>query len=283
MRSGLFAFKTKDLDGSGVVDIADAIIVSQATSTNDLAADIDFGGTVDVDDLLKVIDEVFTPNPAQLLPGQYGLLSLEDPLRYNDGYELVALVAQPFQATPPSDPCAAERDAARLAALEWARHLKSPPGSWNPLDPSTWSAWNAWRERADMLRDRFHAAMAALNACLAGQGLPPVKPGDLLKPRPTTPPPPPPPPPHPRCRRTSARSTALIHRPHHCRVLLKTHASTRCRTTFSCASPAVISEWPQRHTAIAWSVPRPSAAPAGAALLGNRRLVSAERGIHGTS
>jgi len=189
-RRGTFKFRTKDLDGSGVVDVIDAGLVVLAAESNDIAADVDFSGAVDDVDLIKVIDEIVAPAIAGLTPGQYILLLLEDPLLYNDGFQLVALASQGFQPTSPSEPCAAALDAARIAALAWARQLISPPGSLNPFD------WNVWIQAVNMLRDRFYADLAVLNACRAGLGLPPLTPPDLTRPnRPSPPPPPQPPPP----------------------------------------------------------------------------------------
>lgn len=115
-RSGAFKFKTKDLDGSGAVEVADAVLVAQATGTNQPDADVDFSGGVDAEDTSKVLDEALAPPTAPLTPGQYILLTLEDPLRYNDGYRLVSLVTQPFQPTPPSTPCAEEHEAVQAPA-----------------------------------------------------------------------------------------------------------------------------------------------------------------------
>jgi hypothetical protein len=200
-RAGELKLRPLDLDHSGSVDMLDVnIVIAAAVGHNDPTADVDFSGTVDIDDLLIVLNAAHSPSPsppAQLLPGQYVLLSLEDPLRYNDGWEVVPFAGKPFQPTPASEPCAAEMDAARLAALEWMRHRMSPPGTINPF------TWNAWLLQGDMLRDRFYAALGALNACRANLGLPPLQPGDLLKKpgqsplSPPSPPLPPPPPPSP--------------------------------------------------------------------------------------
>ncbi len=113
--------------------------------------------------------------------GEFPLLSLEDPLRYNDGERIVAAAkgaSDGFQPTPQSVPCWAEYDAARLAKLEWARHMLAAPfGLIFSL-----KAWREWSLRADQPRDRFYYTLAVLNACRAQHGLRPLSKEEILGP-----------------------------------------------------------------------------------------------------
>lgn len=191
-RTGLFEFKPKDQDGSGVLDVTDVSMIVDAIGTDDPDADLDFSGIVDFEDLLKIINEIGVPNTSQLLPSQYGLLVLEDPLQYESGLQLVALATSPFIPAPADHPCAAEFDAMRMAYQDWGLHLKNIP--WNPLSPTSIPnpiTWWHWSQRSDILRDRARLAMATLNRCLTQHGLPNLtKPTQFLPPYipPATPP-----------------------------------------------------------------------------------------------
>ncbi len=132
-RTGQYVFKPKDLNRSGVVDGEDIASVVSALGSRVDAVDFDFSGTVDSDDLMIIIEEMTIASPMPMLPGEYALLSLEDPLRYNDGYSVVALTLQPGTPAPPDHPCAAEYEAMRQAARDWANHMLTAPI--NPLDP----------------------------------------------------------------------------------------------------------------------------------------------------
>ena len=198
-RNGTFKFKTKDLNQSGTVDVFDALLVAQAIVTNDTYADLDFSGSVDGMDLIEVIDEILVPPPTAMTPEQFIGLSLSDPLKYNDGYQLIPLTngyeAGPpfiywFDPNAPVDPCKALYDAMRQAALDWARHLRRIP--WPSLNPVyDWYLYKDWREESDRLYRNYLNAMGVLNTCLIGSGRSPLKhPTDVLPPMPATPPPP---------------------------------------------------------------------------------------------
>jgi hypothetical protein len=193
-------FRSKDLNASGVVDAADALLVAAAAGSPQMKADIDFSGAVDFDDVAKVLDEAILPSEPPLSAIHYSLLAVEDPYRFNEGYAVLAIAASQIVPTPPSNPCAGLEDEARLALLEWMRMLKSVPGSLNPFTR------NEWRERVAQARDRWLVALAALNRCRTEHGLPSLKPPDFLDPSlqhppevlpPSPPPPPPLPPPTP--------------------------------------------------------------------------------------
>jgi hypothetical protein len=201
IRSGQFAFRSKDLNDSGVVDAADAVLVAAATGSLQLKADVDFSSAVDFDDVIKVMDEAIVPGDPPLTAIDYALLAVADPYRFNEGYPVLAMAASQLVPTPPSNPCADLEGEARLAALEWMRKLASVPGSLNLAE------WWAWSLEVDQARDRFNAALAALNRCRTQHGLPELKPPDFLNPNdrnppdvlPPAPPPPPPPPPSEGC------------------------------------------------------------------------------------
>ena len=194
-RSGQFAFRSKDLNDSGVVDAADAVLVAAATGSLQMKADVDFSGAVDFDDVIKVMDEAIVPGDPPLTATDYALLAVEDPYRFNEGYAVLAMAASQLVPTPPSIPCAELHEQARLALLEYMRTLKSVPGVLNVF------GWNEWRERVAQAKDRWLAAIAALNRCRAERGLPELWPPDFIDPGLRNPPdvlpPSPPPPPTP--------------------------------------------------------------------------------------
>jgi hypothetical protein len=175
-RSGQFAFRSKDLNDSGVVDAADAVLVAAATGSLQMKADVDFSGVVDFDDVIKVIDEAVVPSDPPLTALEYALFAVEDPYRFNEGYAVLAVAAFQFVPTPQSNPCAELEDEARLALLEYMRTLKSVPGVLNVF------GWNEWRERVAQAKDRWLAALAALNRCRSERGLPELKPRDFIHP-----------------------------------------------------------------------------------------------------
>jgi hypothetical protein len=72
-RSGQFAFRSKDLNDSGVVDAADAVLVAAATGSLQMKADVDFSGVVDFEDVIKVIDEAVVPSDPPLTALEYAL------------------------------------------------------------------------------------------------------------------------------------------------------------------------------------------------------------------
>jgi hypothetical protein len=173
VRSGAFAFRSKDINRSGSVDIDDALQVVGLIGSSIVTADTDFSGSVDADDVFNVLDEVGTTAQSPPQVPDFGILAIEDPYRFNEGYAVIAGAAASGVHSPPAGPCADLEEAARLRALAWARKV----ASWNPLDPLSW--WE-WSHEVAQARDEFESALAALNACRAQHGLPPKRKRDFL-------------------------------------------------------------------------------------------------------
>jgi hypothetical protein len=94
----------------------------------------------------------------------------------------------PAKALAADHPCQALYEAARAAARAWIQHgLNWPMPSGNPVYDAI--QWREWMRRMDELQAAYKAAMKALNDCLAGLRLPPLKnPTEPLPPAPATPP-----------------------------------------------------------------------------------------------
>jgi hypothetical protein len=173
VRSGAFAFRSKDINRSGSVDIDDALQVVGLIGSSIATADTDFSGSVDADDVFNVLDEVGTTAQSPPQVPDFGILAIEDPYRFNEGYAVIAGAAASGVHSPPAGPCADLDEAARLRAAAYMRKV----ASWNPLDPLSW--WE-WYHEVGQAADEFESALAALNACRAQHGLPPKRKRDFL-------------------------------------------------------------------------------------------------------
>lgn len=187
-RRGSLRFRPADLDNSGEVEAADAVLVITAVGTPTPDADLDFDGDVDVSDIDAVLDGMNDIGAGGSSTWEYVKLSVIDPALYNDGYQMIPLLVgyTMMQDDQPDYPCEAEYRAAKQAALEYANAVADVPW-WHPWD------YPAWDARVRSARQLWHDAKADLQDCLASHDLPPWIPGMPLDP----PPPPPDPVPDP--------------------------------------------------------------------------------------